>query len=57
MVFEGETAAGVAQRLVDKYNIDEGMRSKFEAALGSHIRNLLWRIEEVSEELISDRSE
>jgi hypothetical protein len=39
----------VSRRLVDKYNIDEQLRVKFEQLLGGHIRNLLWRIEEVSE--------
>jgi hypothetical protein len=56
-VYEGESALEVSRRLVDKYNIDESLRLKFEHMLGGHIRNLLWRIEEVSEELTSDREE
>jgi hypothetical protein len=44
MVFEGETAFEVSQRLVEKYKIDESLRQKFENMLHSHIRNLLWRI-------------
>lgn len=57
LVFEGESAVEVSHRLVDKYNIDEALRLKFENMLSGHIRNLLWRIEEVSEEMISDREE
>ena len=49
VVFEGESAFDVSTRLVEKYQIDEAMRVKFENMLSSHIRNLLWRIEEVSE--------
>ena len=41
--------------MVEKYSIDESLRVKFETMLNGHIKNLLWRIEEVSEELISDR--
>lgn len=55
LVFEGETALEVSRRLVEKYSIDESLRVKFETMLNGHIKNLLWRIEEVSEELISDR--
>ena len=57
LVYEGESALEVSRRLVQKYNIDESLRVKFEAMLNGHIRNLLWRIEEVSEELTSDREE
>lgn len=39
----------MSQRLVHKYKIDEGLRIKFEAMLSGHIRNLLYRIDEVSE--------
>ncbi len=35
----------VSKRLVEKYNIDEALRVKFESMLNGHIRNLLWRIE------------
>jgi hypothetical protein len=47
----------VSQRLVEKYNIDESLRAKFEAMLSGHIRNLLYRIDEVSEDMFSDREE
>jgi hypothetical protein len=45
MVFEGESAYEVSKRLVDKYQIDESLRFKFETMLNNHIRNMLWRIE------------
>lgn len=57
MVYEGESAVDVSHRLVQKYNIDDSLRLKFEGMLSGHLRNLLWRIEEVSEEMFSDREE
>lgn len=57
MVYEGESAYEVSLRLVAKYKIDECLRGKFESMLHLHIRNLLWKIEEVSEEMLTDREE
>ena len=55
VVYEGESAGEVSQRLVEKYHIDDSLRVKFEGMLSGHLKNLLWRIEEVSEEMFSDR--
>lgn len=57
IVYQGENANEVSRRLVEKYNIDETLRSKFEMMLHTHIRSLLWKIDEVAEEMITDREE
>jgi hypothetical protein len=57
IVFEGETAHEVAERLGAKYTISEETKLMFEKILESHLSTMLWKIDEVSEEMLTDRTE
>lgn len=45
----------VSDRLASKFNISEETKSKFEKMLESHLSTMLWKIEELSEEMLTDR--
>lgn len=45
----------MSERLAEKFTLNEETRIKFEKMLDNHLNKLLWKIEEVNEELVSER--
>lgn len=49
IVYEGETAKAVSERLAGKFTISLETKLKFEKMLESHLSTMLWKIDELSE--------
>ena len=47
VVFEGDTAEGLAEKFSLEYNLDEGMKEKLTLMLQQQIAGVLEKIEEV----------
>ena len=47
VVFEGDTAEGLAEKFSNEYNLDEGMKEKLTLMLQQQIAGVLEKIEEV----------
>lgn len=47
VVFEGDTAEGLAEKFSTEYNLDEGMKEKLTLMLQQQIAGVLEKIEEV----------
>jgi hypothetical protein len=52
VVYEGDTAEGLAQRFADEYNLDDLMKEKLTAMLQQQIAGVLEKIDE-GEEAVS----
>jgi hypothetical protein len=54
VVYEGDTAEGLAHRFSTEYNLDDEMKQKLTAMLNDQINGVLGRIEEEDQSNTSD---